>query len=110
MPATTADPAWATWARSRPTVRPATASPAPPPSPCRRSAWPGSSPLDPHRDRGEPMTRETWPGRPFPVGATWTGEDRCTTNFSLFSEHATGVELCLFDDEGNEERVPVQQR
>ena len=51
--------------------------------------------------------RHTWPGRPFPVGATWTGS---TTNFSLFSEHATAVELCLFDDEGNEERVPVIER
>ncbi|CAN5697199.1 glycogen debranching protein GlgX [soil metagenome] len=53
------------------------------------------------------MTRPTWPGRPFPVGATWTGS---STNFSLFSEHATGVELCLFDDDGMEERVPVIER
>ena len=50
------------------------------------------------------MTRRTWPGRPDPVGATWTGD---TTNFSLFSEHATAVELCLFDDHGTEERIPV---
>jgi isoamylase len=34
------------------------------------------------------------PGRPFPLGATWDGEG---TNFALFSEHAEGVELCLFD-------------
>ena len=37
---------------------------------------------------------EVWPGRPFPLGATWDGEG---TNFSLFSEHAERVELCLFD-------------
>ena len=35
-----------------------------------------------------------WPGAPYPQGATWDGEG---TNFSLFSEHATKVELCLFD-------------
>jgi len=35
-----------------------------------------------------------WPGRPYPLGATWDGGG---VNFSLFSEHATKVELCLFD-------------
>jgi glycogen operon protein len=49
--------------------------------------------------------REAWPGQPFPIGATWTGE---ATNFSLFSEHATAVELCLFDEEGTEERIAVR--
>jgi isoamylase len=34
------------------------------------------------------------PGQPYPLGATWNGEG---TNFALFSEHATKVELCLFD-------------
>ena len=34
------------------------------------------------------------PGRPSPLGAIWDGHG---TNFALFSEHATGVELCLFD-------------
>jgi isoamylase len=58
---------------------------------------------DTHAD-GPPGPRHTWPGRPSPVGATWTGS---TTNFSLFSEHGTAVELCLFDDDGNEERVPM---
>ncbi len=52
-------------------------------------------------------TRATWPGQIFPVGATWTGS---ATNFSVFSEHATAVELCLFDDEGVEERIPVTER
>ncbi|HEY2587765.1 MAG TPA: glycogen debranching protein GlgX [Tepidisphaeraceae bacterium] len=35
-----------------------------------------------------------WPGRPYPLGATWDGSG---VNFGLFSEHATKVELCLFD-------------
>jgi isoamylase len=35
-----------------------------------------------------------WPGRPYPLGATWDGEG---VNFALFSEHAEGVELCLYD-------------
>ena len=48
-----------------------------------------------------------WPGRPFPLGPTWDGHG---TNFSLFSENADGVELCLFDDGGVEERVAVAQR
>ncbi len=34
------------------------------------------------------------PGRPYPLGATWDG---LGVNFALFSEHATKVELCLFD-------------
>ncbi len=34
------------------------------------------------------------PGAPYPLGATWDG---LGVNFALFSEHATGVELCLFD-------------
>jgi isoamylase len=35
-----------------------------------------------------------WPGRPYPQGATWDGAG---VNFALFAEHATKVELCLFD-------------
>jgi glycogen operon protein len=35
-----------------------------------------------------------WPGAPYPQGANWDGEG---VNFSLFSEHAEAVELCLFD-------------
>jgi isoamylase len=34
------------------------------------------------------------PGRPYPLGATWDGAG---VNFALFAEHATKVELCLFD-------------
>ena len=35
-----------------------------------------------------------WPGRPYPLGATWDG---LGVNFALFSEQATKVELCLFN-------------
>jgi isoamylase len=35
-----------------------------------------------------------WSGHPYPLGATWDGAG---VNFALFSEHATKVELCLFD-------------
>jgi glycogen operon protein len=53
----------------------------------------------------QPVTA-TWPGRPFPLGATWDGRG---VNFALFSEHAEKVELCLFDDSGRREiqRIPI---
>ncbi|HLM56494.1 MAG TPA: glycogen debranching protein GlgX [Pyrinomonadaceae bacterium] len=37
---------------------------------------------------------KVWPGRSYPLGATWDGAG---VNFALFSENATAVELCLFD-------------
>ena len=37
---------------------------------------------------------KVWPGKSYPLGATWDGKG---VNFALFSEHATKVELCLFD-------------
>ena len=45
-----------------------------------------------------------WPGRPFPLGATWDGGG---TNFSLFSEHAERVELCLFDEDDEETAIEM---
>src|SRR5687767_1577950 len=36
-----------------------------------------------------------WPGKPYPLGATWDGTG---VNFAIFSEHATAIELCLFDN------------
>jgi isoamylase len=47
-----------------------------------------------------------WPGRAYPLGATYNGAG---TNFSLFSEAAESVDLCLFDDEGNETRVALPE-
>jgi isoamylase len=41
-----------------------------------------------------------WPGRPFPLGATWDGKG---VNFALFSANAERVELCLFDARGRRE-------
>jgi isoamylase len=47
---------------------------------------------------------ELWPGRSHPLGATWDGDG---TNFAVYSERAEGVELCLFDADGSEERVAL---
>ena len=41
-----------------------------------------------------------WPGRPYPLGATWDGSG---TNFALFTAHAEKVELCIFDSAGQVE-------
>ena len=49
---------------------------------------------------------ETWPGRPYPLGPTYDGVG---TNFALFSEVAWAVDLCLFDDSGNERRVRLEE-
>ena len=48
-----------------------------------------------------------WPGEPYPLGATYDGAG---TNFSLFSEVADKVELCLFDADGNEQRVALPEQ
>ena len=53
------------------------------------------------------MTATVWPGQPFPLGATWDGEG---TNFSLFTEHAERVELCLFDGDDEEQRIELTER
>jgi glycogen operon protein len=47
------------------------------------------------------------PGSPYPLGATWDGEG---VNFALYSENATAVELCLFDEAGAETRLAVANR
>ena len=47
----------------------------------------------------KPFTR-LWPGKPYPLGATWDGSG---VNFALFSEHAEKVELCLFDEKARRE-------
>lgn len=40
------------------------------------------------------------PGVPYPLGATWDG---LGVNFAVFSAHATGLQLCVFDSEGRRE-------
>ena len=51
-----------------------------------------------------------WPGQPFPLGASWDGGG---VNFAIFSENATGVDLCLFDAPGDARerlRIPLRER
>jgi glycogen operon protein len=49
---------------------------------------------------------EIWPGQPYPLGATFDGVG---TNFSVFSEIAERVELCLFDDDGRQTAVDLPE-
>jgi glycogen operon protein len=49
---------------------------------------------------------QIWPGKPYPLGATYDGAG---TNFALFSEVAERVELCLIDDSGKETRVEMAE-
>ena len=43
------------------------------------------------------MSIPIWPGSPFPLGATVDGTG---VNFSIFSEVAERIDLCLFDEQG----------
>jgi isoamylase len=52
------------------------------------------------------MNIKVWPGKPYPLGATYDGMG---TNFSLFSEVAERVELCLFDEDGKETGVDLPE-
>jgi glycogen operon protein len=46
-------------------------------------------------------------GKPAPLGASYDGKG---VNFALFSAHAERVELCVFDEQGNERRVDLPAR
>src|SRR5215207_332931 len=46
------------------------------------------------------------PGVPYPLGSTC---DEKGTNFALFSEHASAVTLCLFDENGEERQLPLTE-
>lgn len=51
-----------------------------------------------------------WPGRPYPLGATWEGNG---VNFAMFSANATRVELCLFDSVDSQQEsycVPLREQ
>jgi glycogen operon protein len=52
------------------------------------------------------VTDRPWPGRPFPLGASWDGEG---TNVALFSQEAEEVDVCLFDEQGHETRIPLEE-
>ena len=50
------------------------------------------------------------PGKPYPLGATWDGQG---VNFAIFSEHATEVEVCLFDalgDSAESQRIRMPEQ
>ena len=49
---------------------------------------------------------EIWPGSAYPLGSTFDGSG---TNFSLFSEVATQVDLILFNDDGTETTVTMPE-
>ena len=49
---------------------------------------------------------KVWPGSDYPLGAVYDGAG---TNFSIFSEIAERVELCLFDEQGNETRCDLPE-
>ena len=50
------------------------------------------------------------PGRHAPLGATFDSELGEGVNFAVFSENATGMDVCLFDEHGVETRVPLRDR
>ena len=54
------------------------------------------------------MARIVLPGRPYPLGATWDGTG---VNFAVYSESATNVELCLYDNgsRAETERVTISE-
>ncbi len=58
------------------------------------------------KDRHQIMYLELWPGKVYPLGASWDGKG---TNFALFSENATGVDLCLFDKDDQETRLTLTE-
>jgi glycogen operon protein len=49
---------------------------------------------------------QIWPREPYPLGATYDGAG---ANFSLFSEVAERVELCLFGDDGRQTCVDLPE-
>ncbi|MFL6062115.1 MAG: glycogen debranching protein, partial [Marmoricola sp.] len=55
--------------------------------------------LDIWRWTSPEATAPVWPGRSWPLGATWSQE---STNFAVFAPNATAMWVCLFDDDGTE--------
>jgi isoamylase len=55
------------------------------------------------------LSVRVWPGKPYPLGATW---DAKGTNFSIFSENATGVSLLLYEDvrANPKETIPLTEK
>jgi len=59
----------------------------------------------PELTMSEPRTAAIQEGLPHPRGASWDGKG---TNFALFSAHATKVEVCIFDDNGENELERIE--
>ena len=51
------------------------------------------------------LRTDVWPGKPYPLGASWDGKG---VNFALFSENAEAVDLCLFDATGHHEVARIR--
>jgi isoamylase len=73
--------------------------PSNPPAATFRAAKPGT-------DGAAPALPTVWPGNAYPLGASYDGAG---TNFSLFSEIAEKVELCLIDEKGDESRIRLDE-
>ena len=80
----------------------------------QQTAWPYrgilANRVDERKDGQQTVPDQTpdpaWPGVSHPLGATYDGVG---TNFAVFSEMAEQVELCLFDEEGTESRIPLRE-
>jgi len=51
------------------------------------------------------MPRKLFPGLPYPQGATWDGTG---VNFALYSENATSIDLCLFNELNTDEQETIK--
>jgi glycogen operon protein len=67
---------------------------------------PTNNPASESGGNQQPKLATVWPGNPYPLGASYDGAG---TNFSLFSEIAEKVELCLIDHRGDESRIPLEE-
>ena len=80
----------------------------------QQTAWPYrgilANRVDERKDGQQTVPDQTpdpaWPGVSHPLGATYDGVG---TNFAVFSEMAEQIELCLFDEEGTESRIPLRE-
>ncbi|MEA2337377.1 MAG: isoamylase, partial [Thermoanaerobaculia bacterium] len=96
---------WGVGVRSRESESALSTTPgARPPTPTR--VTPFAVPSRMVREKRSDSTVKVWPGTPYPLGATYDGAG---TNFSVFSEPATRVELCFFDDDGKQTCVDLPE-
>ena len=66
----------------------------------------GSAAASPDTGGAAPTLPTVWPGTAYPLGSAYDGAG---TNFSVFSEVAEKVDLCLIDEHGNESRIPLDE-